>query len=232
MKRHLRVAMSHPYIKLELKPLWKAIDGTIAGLEQNGDLELTTARTHVIGQICKQIMKAFEREKCYIRRWRPKAIRGDSVAMSNVAAAYRIVGKYRLSARWYEKAAKQGDGDAMTDWGYCLQHGVGIRRDKIAAERVYRCAISSKWITNFCREEAMYHLAVLLLGRNTASSRRAAAKLLRVAKADGDYPQAEALLEGIKSARFENVCFCRRNLRPRLAKLHCPLHGPPYIQNP
>ena len=171
-------------------------------------------------------MKALDRENRYIRKWRPKAIRGDSVAMSNVAAAYRIVEKFRLSARWYKKAAEHGDGDAMTEWGYCLQHGVGVRRDEKAAEQAYRCAITSKWITDFCREEAMYHLAVILLGRNSASSRRAAAKLLRVANADGDYPQAEALLRIVKSATARNVCVCLRNLRPRLANRHCPLHGP------
>jgi len=60
--------------------------------------------------------------------------------------------------------------------------------DRRAAERAYRAAIESKWITDYCREEAMYHLAVLMLGRRSASSRRAGARLLRVASADGDYP--------------------------------------------
>jgi len=145
--------------------------------------------------------------------------------MSNVAAAYRILGKFRLSARWYKKAAERGDGDAMTDWGYCLQHGVGVRRNERSAERTYRSAIACKWITDFSREEAMYHLAVLLLGTQSASSRRAAAKLLRVASADGDYPQAQALLRIVRSAIVRNVCICRRHLRPRLATRHCPFHG-------
>jgi TPR repeat protein len=82
--------------------------------------------------------------------------------MSNVAAAYRILGNLKLAARWYKRAAEQGDGDAMTDWGYCLQHGVGVRRDERSAELAYRSAIACKWITDFSREEAMYHLAVLL----------------------------------------------------------------------
>ena len=30
------------------------------------------------------------------------------------------------SARWYKRAADLGDGDALTEWGYCLQHGVAI----------------------------------------------------------------------------------------------------------
>ena len=146
--------------------------------------------------------------------------------MSNVAAAYRILGNFRLAARWFSRASEQRDGDALTEWGYCLQHGVGIRKDRRAAERAYRAAIESKWITDYCREEAMYHLAVLLLGRRSASSRRAAARLLRVASADGDYPQAEALLQTVESAEVRVVCVCRRHLRPRLARRHCPVHWP------
>ena len=148
------------------------------------------------------------------------------MGMSNVAAAYRILGKFRLAARWYKRAAEHGDGDALTEWGYCLQHGVGTRKDEMAAERAYRAAIASKWITDYAREEAMYHLAVLLLGRPSASSRRAAVNLLRAANVDEDYPQAEAFLRTTGSADARYFCICRRHLRPRLAKRHCPLHGP------
>lgn len=171
-------------------------------------------------------MNALDRENQYIRKWRPIAVRGDSSAMSNVAAAYRILENFKLAARWYKRAAEQEDGDAMTDWGYCLQHDVGVRRDERSAEQAYRSAIACKWVTDFSREEAMYHLAVLLLGKQSASSRRAAARLLRVANADGDYPQAQALLRIVRSANILNVCICRRRLRPRLARRHCPLHGP------
>src|SRR6266567_976315 len=171
-------------------------------------------------------MTALDREKHYIRKWRLKAVRGDSIAMSNVAAAHRILGNLNLAARWYRRASERRDGDALTEWGYCLQHGVGIRKNDKAAERAYGAAIVSKWITDYWREEAMYHLAVLLLGRRSASSRRAAARLLRIASADGDYPQAEALLQMMKSADVHAVCVCRRHLRPRLAQRHCPVHGP------
>ena len=79
-------------------------------------------------------MTALDRETQDIRKWRAKALRGDCCAMSNVAAAYRILENFRLAARWYQRAAESGDGDALTDWGYCLQHGVGIRKDTTAAE--------------------------------------------------------------------------------------------------
>lgn len=147
--------------------------------------------------------------------------------MSNVAAAYRILENFRLAARWFQRAAEHGDGDALTDWGYCLQHGVGTPRDEKSADRAYRAAIASQRITDFAREEAMYHLAVLLLNRPSGSSHRTAAKLLRTAQADNDYPKADALLRLLGSVDARNVCICRRGLRPRLAKRHCPVHGPP-----
>ena len=89
-------------------------------------------------------MTTADRERQYIRKWRAKAVRGDGSAMSNVAAAYRILENFRLAARWYQRAAEHGDGDALTDWGYCLQHGVGIRKDEGAAEQASR---SEHWIT-------------------------------------------------------------------------------------
>ena len=171
-------------------------------------------------------MTTLEREQRYLRRWRGKAILGDRLAMANVAATYRILGNYRLAARWWKKVAEQGDGNALTEWGYCLQHGVGVRRDTNAAERAYRAAIVSKDITEYAREEAMYHLAVLLLGKRSASSRRAALNLLRSATADQDYPQAEALLESLASEDISKICTCHRHLRPRLARRHCRVHGP------
>jgi TPR repeat protein len=170
-------------------------------------------------------MTTLEREQRYLRRWRGKAIRGDRMAMANVAATYRILGNYRLAARWWKKVAEQGDGNALTEWGYCLQHGVGVRRDTKAAERAYRAAIVSKDITECGREEAMYHLAVLLLGKRSASSRRAALKLLQSATADQDYPQAEALLRSLGSEEIQKICTCHRHLRPRLARRHCRVHG-------
>ena len=182
--------------------------------------------TACLGHHYLQFMTTHERETQYIRKWRPKAARGDCTAMSNVAAAYRILENFRLAARWYRQAAEKGDGDAYTDWGYCLQHGIGVPKDLRTAVRAYRAAIDSKWITDYGREEAMYHLAVLLLGRQSVSARRAAVKLLRAASADGDYPQAEDLLWMAESADLRHICMCRRHLRPRLAKRHCPLHGP------
>ena len=49
--------MKHPYIKFENTALWKAIDAEIADLEENGDIELTTARPYVVGSLCKQLVR-------------------------------------------------------------------------------------------------------------------------------------------------------------------------------
>lgn len=46
---------NHPYTEFENSPLWVVIDDTIAELEENRDLELTTARQYVIGYLCKKI---------------------------------------------------------------------------------------------------------------------------------------------------------------------------------
>jgi hypothetical protein len=49
--------MKHPYIEFENTALWKAIDAEIADLEENGDMELTTARAYVVGSLCKQLVR-------------------------------------------------------------------------------------------------------------------------------------------------------------------------------
>ncbi len=170
-------------------------------------------------------MNAIKREKQYIRKLRPAAAKGDLLAWNNIAAAYRILESFPLSARWYRKTAEAGNGNAMVDWGYCLQHAVGVKRNDRAAELMYRSAIACQSITDFAREEAMYHLAVLLLGK-PKPNRREAKKLLLDASADGDYPEAETFLLSLNSSEPMTICICRRHLRPRLAKRHCPVHGP------
>jgi hypothetical protein len=47
--------MPHPYEAFEGSELWRVIDTTVAELEENGDLELTTHRRYVIGYLCKRL---------------------------------------------------------------------------------------------------------------------------------------------------------------------------------
>lgn len=168
-----------------------------------------------------------ERELAYIAKWRPAASKDDSMAMSNVAAAYRIMGNLRLSFRWFKRAADFGDGDAMVESGYCYQHGAGVRRNTGLAEAAYHAAIRSKYITPFAREEAMYHLATLLIQCHPKTWHRTVRSLLRRANADNDYPQASALLCSLTNGQATKVCVCRRGLMRRLAILKCPIHRKP-----
>jgi hypothetical protein len=170
-------------------------------------------------------MKVNEREVAAIARLRRRAVAGDSVAVSNIAAGYRILGRWRLAFRWWSRGAAAGDGSDMLEAAYCYHHGLGARRNLAAARRLYERAIQSRTISQFEHEEAMYHLAVLLLqvSRNDAARGRAK-KLLRDANVDRDYPQAAALHDSI-STRALDLCVCRRRLRPGLGRLACKLHG-------
>ena len=47
--------MSHPYVRFENTPLWVLIDAELSALEENGDLELTTARRYVVGSLCQRL---------------------------------------------------------------------------------------------------------------------------------------------------------------------------------
>jgi len=165
-----------------------------------------------------------ERERRYIVRHLPKARAGDGLAMSNVAAAYRILGRYSAAYRWWRKAADTGDGSDTLEVGYCFHHGAGVRRNASRAIRSYETAIQSGDISQLEREEAMFLLAVLLLSKRrslTVSAR--IEKLLRRANIDNDYPQAANLLQSLKTIP-EKICTCRRGLRFGLARLHCAVH--------
>jgi TPR repeat protein len=169
-------------------------------------------------------MTVRERELAYLRRQRVRLRKGDHFAAANIAAAYRILGKHALAFRWWKRSAEQGYGDELLEVGYCYQHGAGVRRDTRAAERAYRAAISSRNVTQFGREEAMYHLAVLLFQRNQDGSSSEVRRLLRRANADGDYPQAAILSSNVSATGVNEVCVCRRGLRRGLSVLKCPLH--------
>lgn len=50
--------MKHPYSEFNATALWREIDRTITALEANRDLQVTTARSHVIGLLCKRLVEA------------------------------------------------------------------------------------------------------------------------------------------------------------------------------
>jgi tetratricopeptide (TPR) repeat protein len=152
---------------------------------------------------------------------------GDVLIPTNIAAIYRMAGNRRRAFEWWQRAAAvQDDGSASLELGYCFQYAIGVRRDELAACKAYRAAVRSQWIDDYSRQEALYHLAVAYLDiDNGQRGRCRAAKLLREATADGDYPQAADLLDRLERDGPLSVCRCRRGLRRSLGgKAQCALH--------
>lgn len=159
-------------------------------------------------------------------RLRRDALNGDAFAAHNLACEYRILKRPRLAFRWWLRAAALGEyGDDQLELGYCLQHGVGVRRDRAAARRAYELALRTPDTHPYDIEEARYHLATLLL-ETRPKSRDRVVQLLRAANVDGDYPQASELLEQLSSTSIPaTVCHCRRFLSRSLGgSAQCALH--------
>src|SRR6516225_12254896 len=70
-----------------------------------------------------------------IRRLKKKLRLGDSTASNNIAVAYRELGDFRRAFQWWRRTAGPKDGDAWLEVGYCLQYGIGTRRDPTAPSR-------------------------------------------------------------------------------------------------
>ena len=166
-----------------------------------------------------------------IRRLKKKLRLGDSTASNNIAVAYRELGDFRRAFQWWRRTAGPKDGDAWLEVGYCLQYGIGTRRDPTAAIQAYRRAIRTYYTTEYGCEEAQYHLAVALLDRGDTRYRREIERLLTRAAEDDDYPEAADLLEQVGKSQPSRVCRCRRELARRLGgKAHCPLHRRPRVR--
>ena len=177
-------------------------------------------------------MRDLNQHRVAIRRLKNKLRLGDAIASNNIAATYRELGNLRRAFQWWRRTAGPKDGDAWLEVGYCLQYGIGTRRDRTAAIRAYRRAIKTYYTTAYGCEEAQYHLAVALLDRGDGRYRREARGLLTRAAKDGDYPQATDLLEQVGKKSLLRICRCRRGLARRLGgKTHCPLHRRPRVRH-
>jgi TPR repeat protein len=157
-------------------------------------------------------------------RWYRRAARlGNSTAMSNLATVYRDAGKARLAFQWWKRASDMRDGDAAVDVGYCYQYGIGTRKNAANAKRMFRRAIASNEISQYGREEAMYHLAVQFIDKG---NRRLAFPLLKGAIADDDFPEAASVLNQLKSESACVPCRCKRFINKRLrGHTKCSLHA-------
>jgi TPR repeat protein len=162
-----------------------------------------------------------------IQKLKRELRRGSSIASNNIAATYRELGNRRRAFHWWRRTAGPNYGDAWLEVGYCLQYGVGTRRDPDAAIKAYRKAVDSDRVTTtaFGEEEAQYHLAVAILDRGAARNLPEVRQLLARAAADGDYPQAKDLLEQLAEGQPLTMCRCRRRLARHLGgKANCELH--------
>jgi TPR repeat protein len=130
-----------------------------------------------------------------------------------LATVYRDAGKAGLAFQWWKRAVDMRDGDAAVDVGYCYQYGIGTRRNTANAKRLFRRAIKSKDISQYGREEAMYHLAVQFIDEG---KRQIAIPLLKRAAADGDFPEVALVLKQLDTNSDYDPCRCRRFINKQL----------------
>ena len=139
------------------------------------------------------------RDKALALEWYRRAVRhGDCGAASNIATAYRDRGDLRLAHRWALRAMVLGDGDDAVTAGYNYLYGIGVRRNRAMAQRLFRRALSEN-TSEYGREEALYNLAV---AHADDGDRKHAIQFLKRANGGGDYPEAASMLAQL-NARVE-----------------------------
>jgi TPR repeat protein len=185
---------------------------------QMGDVMATSsvgyAYDHGLGTNCDR--------RQALRWYRRAADMGSTAATTNIATIYRDARKFRLAFLWWKRSADMNDGDAMVDVGYCYQYGIGVRRNPLLARRMLRRASISGSITEYGREEALYHLALEFIDRGKV---HLAIPLLSRAAADGDFPEASSVMEQIRSKSAPVPCRCRRHIYKHLpGHAKCPYH--------
>jgi TPR repeat protein len=88
--------------------------------------------------------------RCYQRAWR----RGRCyVAANNIAVLYRESGNLKAMFQWFERAAEQGDEDALVELAKCYLDGLGVRRSIDQALRRLAAAASKPNLFEASREE-------------------------------------------------------------------------------
>ncbi len=160
--------------------------------------------------------------RCYHRLWRRTK---HGAAANNLATWHRDRGNLRLAFSWYRKAAAAHDGDAHVALAYGYYYGLGTTKNLGRALRALDRADHTNDITPYGQEEALYLRAVVLLDRGRRGDIVAATSLLRRAAADGDYPEADAVLADIARGMVPTPCRCRRHLaRTVKGQAQCPVH--------
>jgi TPR repeat protein len=155
--------------------------------------------------------------------FRQAAKRGDHAAASSLGYAYDVGLGTGLAFQWWKRAADMHDGDAAVDVGYCYQYGIGTRKNAANAKRMFRRAIASRDVSQYGREEALYHLAVQFIDEG---KRQLAFPVLKRATADDDFPEAASVLNQLKTKSVYAPCRCKRSINKRLrGHTKCSLHA-------
>lgn len=90
--------------------------------------------------------------RLYRRAWRRAR---SSLAANNIAILYRERGQNRAMFAWFRRAADAGDGSAQLDMAKCYIGGVGVRKDAALGLRHLKAAVTSDYISEDERDEAM-----------------------------------------------------------------------------
>ena len=69
----------------------------------------------------------------------------------SVADAHFLRGEYEIAAKMYHEGARDGDERAAFNYGYCLYHGIGVKRDPSEAKSFF----------SFARERSLSTTSVL-----------------------------------------------------------------------
>jgi len=120
---------------------------------------------------------------------------GDAFAQSMVAFDYKLAENYADAAKWYRKAAEQGDASSQLQLAKLYKDGKGVPQDFMEAETWYRTAfLSFQALAEQGKANAQYWLGVLYAEGNGVSKNSVeAAKWYRKAAEQGDYGAQESL---------------------------------------
>ncbi|MDR2292925.1 MAG: SUMF1/EgtB/PvdO family nonheme iron enzyme [Prevotellaceae bacterium] len=98
-----------------------------------------------------------ETDKQYVERITVMAEQGDPICQNLFAFIYMQSGNYGEAAKWYRKAAEQGDATAQCDLGTLYQEGRGVSKDYDEALKWYHKSAAQGFATAQYEIGNMYH---------------------------------------------------------------------------
>lgn len=140
------------------------------------------------------------RDEVEALRWAQRAAgRGYAAAMGDVGWHYMhglgVARDLDRALEWFQRAIALGDEYSMGHLGQMYEEGMGVPQDDSTAVGWYRKAAEKGY------RNGQYRLALMLLnGRGVAADREEAIKWLELA-APQDMPEAEELLQKLRSAQ-------------------------------